>query len=106
MPFLTHDWLAYLVQRASPSTAEAIVPRSAHGFEPLCACWRTSAEETISAAFDSGIRKVTEALSKLRTEVLDEKDWKRFDSSGRLFWNMNTIADYEEARRVIAAEKT
>jgi hypothetical protein len=34
-------------------------------------------------------------------EVLDEGDWKRFDTDGRLFWNMNTLADYEEARRVI-----
>jgi len=39
-------------------------------------------------------------------EVLDEQDWKRFDSSGRLFWNMNTFADYEEARRAIAMENS
>jgi len=25
-------------------------------------------------------------------EVVDEADWKRFDSAGRLFWNMNTVA--------------
>jgi hypothetical protein len=33
-------------------------------------------------------------------EVLDESAWKRFDTDGRLFWNMNTPADYEEARKV------
>jgi hypothetical protein len=46
---------------------------------------------------------VTEGLKHVSTEVLDEKDWKRFDSAGRLFWNMNTLADYEEARRVLEA---
>jgi hypothetical protein len=42
-------------------------------------------------------------LKQLRTEVLDEADWKRFDSAGRLFWNMNIFADYEEAQRILAA---
>jgi hypothetical protein len=37
--------------------------------------------------------------------VLDEPVWKRFDSAGRLFWNMNTAADYEEVRRVWETER-
>jgi hypothetical protein len=48
---------------------------------------------------------VTEGIALLRAEVLDEADWKRFDSDGRLFWNMNTAADYEEARRILEAER-
>jgi hypothetical protein len=55
----------------------------------------------IQAAFDAGGRKVTEAMKQVSMEVLDEADWKRFDTDGRLFWNMNTAADYEEARRVL-----
>ena len=55
----------------------------------------------VQAAFDGGVRKVTEAMKRLTMEVLDEAAWKRFDTEGRLFWNMNTAADYEEARRVI-----
>jgi len=42
---------------------------------------------------------VTDGVALLRSEVLDEAEWKRFDSAGRLFWNMNTQADYEEASR-------
>jgi molybdopterin-guanine dinucleotide biosynthesis protein A len=74
--------------------------------EPLCACWKTSAGAGISKMFDAGTRKVTEVLKTLRTEILDEKDWKRFDNGGRLFWNMNTRADYDEARGVLGAENT
>jgi hypothetical protein len=47
------------------------------------------------------VRKVTAAIGKLKSEVLDERDWKRFDSAGQLFWNMNTAADFEEARRIV-----
>ena len=100
MPFLTHDWLAYLCDRAIKSTAQVIVPESENGWEPLCACWRTDGAATIQAAFDAGVRKVTEAMKRLPREVLDESAWKRFDTDGRLFWNMNTPADYEEACRV------
>lgn len=106
MPFLTQEWLTFLAHRTECSAAEIVVPESSHGMEPLCACWKNSAEPAISAAFESGTRRVTDALRKLRVEVLDEKEWKRFDSSGRLFWNMNTIADYEEARRAIATENS
>ena len=104
MPFLTSDWLDFLAGRASESGAEAIVPRSANGWEPLCSCWRVSALELVTPLFEAGTRKITDALNVLRVEVLDERDWKRFDNDGRLFWNMNTLADYEEARRVLARE--
>lgn len=101
MPFLTAEWLRFLAERAAKSDVQVVVPHSAHGPEPLCACWRTDAVETLQAAFERGVRKVTQGISLLRAEVLDEAEWKRFDSAGRLFWNMNTIADYEEARRIV-----
>jgi hypothetical protein len=40
-------------------------------------------------------------MKRLPMEVLDEAVWKRFDSDQRLFWNMNTPADFEEARRIL-----
>jgi molybdopterin-guanine dinucleotide biosynthesis protein A len=105
MPFLTKDWMNFLVQRAAQSKAHVVLPHSLQGPEPLCACYRTDAAGALRAAFESGIRKVTHGLQHLATEVLDEADWKRFDSAGRLFWNMNTVADYEEARRIVEAER-
>jgi molybdopterin-guanine dinucleotide biosynthesis protein A len=101
MPFLTREWLQFLVDRVHTSAAETqvILPHSAHGPEPLCACYRTDAAGAMKSVFDRGVRKVTEALKQVRTEVLDASAWKRFDSAGRLFWNMNTPADFEEAQR-------
>ncbi len=102
MPFLTAEWLKFLVDRARASAPETqvILPHSAHGPEPLCACYRTNAAESLKDVFDRGVRKVTQALKQVRTEVLDDSVWKRFDSAGRLFWNMNTPADFEEAQRL------
>jgi molybdopterin-guanine dinucleotide biosynthesis protein A len=105
MPFLTREWLAYLAERALQSSAQVVLPQSAHGPEPLCACYRTDAGPALRAVFERGVRKVTDALKQVKTEVLDEADWKRFDSAGRLFWNMNTAADFEEVRRVWETER-
>jgi molybdopterin-guanine dinucleotide biosynthesis protein A len=105
MPFLTRAWLTYLVERSLASPAEVVVPRSTNGLEPLCACWRGTGTETLQRAFDRGVRKVTEAMKQLTMEIIDESDWKRFDSAGRLFWNMNTAADYDEAKKILEAER-
>ena len=106
MPFLTLDWMKYSAERAGKSTAQVVLPYSLNGPEPLCALWRTDARTAVQEQFEKGVRKVTAAIEKLNSEVLDEGDWKRFDSAGRLFWNMNTAADYEEARRIVEAEQT
>jgi molybdenum cofactor guanylyltransferase len=102
MPFLTAEWLRFLVDHAhdSDKDIQVILPHSAHGPEPLCACYRTSAAHPLKNVFDRGVRRVAQALKEVRTEVLDESVWKRFDSAGRLFWNMNTPADFEEAQRL------
>ncbi len=105
MPFLTQEWLQFLTNRAANSNAQVVFPHSASGPEPLCACWQTGAAAELRSGFERGVRKVTEGIALLRAEVLDEADWKRFDSAGRLFWNMNTASDYEETRRMLEAEQ-
>lgn len=104
MPFLARDWLLYLKDRALASEARVVAPRSALGLEPLCACWHTEATGKLQYAFEDGVRKITEAMKRVAAEVVDEADWKRFDKEGRLFWNMNTQPEYEEARRILEAE--
>lgn len=105
MPFLTREWLICLKERALASPAAVLAPQSALGLEPLCACWHTSATAKLQSAFENGVRKVTEAMKSVSMEVVDEQVWKRFDDAGRLFWNMNTPAEYEEARRILEAER-
>jgi molybdenum cofactor guanylyltransferase len=100
MPFLSSDFLGLLKEHAFRSGAKVVVPESENGLEPLCACWRSDAAPEVQVMFDAGVRKVSEAMKRLPMEVLDEGGWKRFDSDQRLFWNMNTPADFEEAQRI------
>ncbi|HEX3119910.1 MAG TPA: molybdenum cofactor guanylyltransferase [Candidatus Acidoferrum sp.] len=105
MPFMTVEWLQHLAARTVLSNAEVVVPRSDYGLEPLCASWRASAAPTLTRAFEKGVRRVTDAMQNMTSEVLDATEWKRFDKFDRLFWNMNTPADYEEAIRLLKAER-
>jgi molybdopterin-guanine dinucleotide biosynthesis protein A len=99
LPFLTEEWLAWLIARATASSAQAVLPAGARGHvEPLCAMYHRSAHPAIAAALGRGVRKVTDGLADVARVEIPPADWKAFDSAGRLFKNMNTPADYQEVR--------
>ena len=98
LPYLTKPWLEYAVARAVASEADAVVPMSATGTEPLCALYHQRAEPGIRGALTLGNKKVKDAVENLRVEIIEPAEWKAFDSEGYLFKNMNSPEDYEEAR--------
>jgi molybdenum cofactor guanylyltransferase len=98
LPYLTREWLAFLVECAVASKADAVLPMNARGAEPLCAMYNKSGERAIRGALGRGTRKVTDGLSTIQVEYIEPAEWKAFDSEGLLFKNMNAPADYEEAR--------
>lgn len=98
LPYLTKKWLEYLVQRAVKCEADAVLPMNESGAEPLCAMYNKSGEAAIWLALDRGTRKVTQGLADLRIEYIEPAEWKDFDSDGLLFKNMNSAADYDEAK--------
>lgn len=99
LPFLTSEWLSHLIQRAADSPADAILPLNERGLEPLCAMYRKRIQPEMAAALDRGERKITDALANLTIETIAPAEWKRFDPRGRLFKNINTPADYDDASR-------
>jgi molybdopterin-guanine dinucleotide biosynthesis protein A len=112
LPYLTREWLEYLLQRARDSDAEAVVPMNLtpankRGAEPLCAVYHRGCEPSLRRALEQDVRKVTDGLAELRVEMIEPAKWKGFDSDGLLFKNVNTPADYEEAKAKFAgrAEK-
>jgi molybdopterin-guanine dinucleotide biosynthesis protein A len=98
LPYLTREWLEFLIGRAVRSDADAVLPMNERGAEPLCAVYRKRADGAIRAALDRGVRKVTDGLADVRIEFIEPREWKGFDSDGLLFKNMNSPADYEEAK--------
>jgi molybdopterin-guanine dinucleotide biosynthesis protein A len=102
MPFLTPEWLAWLCERTvalgNTGSADAVVPESARGLEPMCAAYRTTCAVPLAAAFESGVRKVTGAIAGLELERIPETEWHKFSPDRSLFRNLNTREDYRAAR--------
>ena len=98
LPYLSKPWLEFLVQRAVASRLDVVLPMNHRGAEPLCAMYHQRCEPQIRAAIERGTRKVTDGLAGLRIETIEPAEWKAFDSDGLLFKNMNSPADYEEAK--------
>lgn len=106
LPYLTGEWLEYLTDRSLKSRADAVVPSNLRqDYEPLCACYRKRCAPDTANAVASGRLKVQEFVAALhaagRLESVEPAEWKRFDSTGRLFKNMNRPADYDEAKRAL-----
>lgn len=107
LPFLTEDWIRYLIARATRAHKDAesrfdiVIPENQGGLEPLCAMYHQRCVVTISHELDRGVRKVTAAIAALRLDRVLPEEWKAFDSGGLLFKNMNSPADYQRAREIV-----
>ena len=101
LPYLTAEWLDWLLARAAASGAQVVMPRTSGGLEPLAAAYRKECAAPIVDAIERGVRKVTDALTELRMEQLPESDWEKHDPQGRVLRNMNTLPNYQEARKFL-----
>lgn len=99
LPYLSREWVGWLLARTTVSNGQIIMPRTEGGSEPLAAVYRRECAEPIIAALHRGVRKVTDATEQLRTEFVTEREWRHIDPDGRVLRNMNTPEDYEEARK-------
>jgi molybdenum cofactor guanylyltransferase len=103
LPYLTREWLEYLCARAFASEADAVMAINAGGTEPLCAMYHKRSEAVIRLVLERGTRKVKDGIKSICVETIEPSEWKAFDSEGLLFKNMNSPADYEEARARLGA---
>jgi molybdopterin-guanine dinucleotide biosynthesis protein A len=103
LPYLSREWLDWLLARTKASSARIIMPRTERGSEPLAAVYRRECAEPIIAALHRGVRKVTDAMPQLHTEFVTEREWSHIDPDGRVLRNMNAPEDYEEARKWLEA---
>jgi molybdenum cofactor guanylyltransferase len=106
LPYLSAEWLDWLLSRTLRSRGEAIVPRTARGIEPLAAAYRRECGAQVAAALARGVRKVSEAIEELRVDFVYPRQWRRIDRSEMILRNMNAPGDYEKAREWWAAERS
>ncbi len=106
MPNLSPDFLDRLLEIALEGDSDAVVPESeAFGFEPLCAVYSRNCLPRIEEALRNEERKVSSIFPRLRVRPVIYREWQAYDPLGKLFQNLNTLEDYEQARTKLLREK-
>jgi molybdopterin-guanine dinucleotide biosynthesis protein A len=91
MPYITESAIRTLLSYAPD--AEAVVPLSAKGWEPLFAVYSRVCLPTALAVLNSGRRRVIELLPEVNTVYIPAEN---FEDS--LWFNINNPADFQKAQ--------
>lgn len=102
LPFIEPAFLQYLASQAETSPAVVTVPRTAAGWQPLCAIYRRSFADAAEQALTAGRNKIDALFSAIPLRVIDEQELKRASFSPEIFANLNTPEDFGEAKERFA----
>jgi molybdopterin-guanine dinucleotide biosynthesis protein A len=102
MPFLPAALLRALGRARA---ADQVIPRSARGYEPLCAVYGKRCAEPLRARIDRGDLQASVLPEGIRVEEIGPEALMSYDPHGLLFVNVNTPHDYERARSLIELGK-
>lgn len=97
-PFLSEEFLRYLVQQAQDFGATVTVPRAAGHFEPLCAVYRREFAAVAEAALRRGEYRIAPLFAQVRCHVIEEDEIARFEPGAAMFDNLNTPEDLQRAQ--------
>lgn len=98
MPFLTPALLQYILGRAQDSdTAMVTVPRTAQGWQPLCAVYRREFASIAEKALRAGRYKIDALFTEAGAQAIGEPELQSAGFSLDLFSNLNTPDDLAEA---------
>jgi len=99
MPFLNIDLLRYIMELSSGF--DVVIPRVDEGVEPLHAVYSKNCLAPIEAYLREGRLKMSDLLPELKVRYVDNAEIERFDPRHLSFFNINSEADLERARRLL-----
>lgn len=100
MPFLSGKFLRYLLKQGQ--VANIAMPRTADGYQPLCASYHHTCAEVIATHIQKRSLKITNLLSDIPHYEVSEDKMIQFDRNRIMFFNINTPADYARALSLAA----
>ena len=101
-PFLSVSLLEYMTQGCS--TFDVIVPRIKNKLEPLCAVYSKNCSVPIQGLLEQDELRIRKLFSMVKVKYIGEDEINSFDPEHLSFFNINSQADLDRARK-LAAEK-
>ena len=99
LPFLEGRFVQFLIERALASEAQAVVPRTDDGWQPLCAAYHRGCLAVMQQNLDEEPSGIAARLGRLRVQALATDELLRVGLSQRMFKNINTTEDWKEVQR-------
>jgi molybdenum cofactor guanylyltransferase len=96
LPFLS----APLFEHMSSLEADLVIPRTARGYEPLCAVYSRTCLESIRTRLERRALEASVLPEGVRIVEIGPEALAAYDPDGLLFVNVNTPHDYERATKV------
>ncbi len=101
-PFMSADFLLYILAAAQESSALVTVPRLDGIFQPLCAVYRQDFEELADQALSAGRNRIDALFNGEEIRVIDRPEFTQQGFDVNIFTNVNTPREVELARSSIA----
>jgi molybdopterin-guanine dinucleotide biosynthesis protein A len=98
LPFVTANFLEFLLSRARESGAMVTLPRAGGGLQPLCAAYSRGFAEVAEPSLRAGKNKIDPLFEKVGTCVIQEDELLRGGFSAEMFRNLNTPEELQAAR--------
>lgn len=96
MPFLDGRLLQYM----AGIDADLVIPRTARGYEPLCAVYGRACAASIRERLERGALAASVLPAGVSVVEVGPEVLGRYDPDGLLFLNVNTPHDYARAREL------
>jgi molybdopterin-guanine dinucleotide biosynthesis protein A len=97
MPFLSGSLLAYM----NRIDADVVVPKTARGYEPLCAIYSRACAAAIRSRIERGQLEASVMPDGVNVVEVGSETLAAYDAHGLLFVNVNTPHDYERANTLL-----
>jgi len=101
-PFLSVGLLEYMTQICS--TFDVVVPRIKDKLEPLCSVYSKSCLAPMQGLLEQNELRISELFSMVKVRYIEEDEINSFDPEHLSFFNINSQADLERAKK-LATEK-
>jgi molybdopterin-guanine dinucleotide biosynthesis protein A len=102
-PFLSVSLLKYMTQICS--VYDVVVPRIKNKLEPLCAVYSKNCSVPIQRLLDQDELRIDKLFSMVKVKYVEEGEINGFDPEHLSFFNINSQADLDRARKLAATKR-
>ncbi len=99
MPFVNLDFIKYMY--FAKDGHDVVVPEIDGYLQPLYAFYKRNCVDIIEENLYSGRFKITEFFKKVKVRYIDTEEINRFDPEQKMFFNINTSEDYQQAQQIL-----